>query len=122
MEMKQLVCIGCPLGCNLQVTIEDDHTISVTGNTCPRGADYARKEMTDPRRIVTSSVKVTGGHLASVSVKTESDIPKGKIFDCVKALREVELTAPVSIGQIVLRNVADTGVNVIATKNIYTDN
>lgn len=122
MEMKQLVCIGCPLGCNLQVTIEDDQTISVTGNTCPRGADYARKEMTDPRRIVTSSVKVTGGHLVSVSVKTESDIPKGKIFDCVKALREVELTAPVSIGQIVLRNVADTGVNVIATKNIYTDN
>lgn len=122
MEMKQLVCIGCPLGCNLQVTIEDDQTISVTGNTCPRGADYARKEMTDPRRIVTSSVKVTGGHLASVSVKTESDIPKGKIFDCVKALREVELTAPVSIGQIVLENVADTGVNVIATKNIYTDN
>ncbi|MDO4474000.1 MAG: DUF1667 domain-containing protein [Eubacteriales bacterium] len=122
MEMKQLVCIGCPLGCNLNVTIEDDKTISVTGNTCPRGADYARKEMTDPRRIVTSSVKVTGGHLASVSVKTESDIPKGKIFDCVKALREVELTAPVSIGQIVLENVADTGVNVIATKNIYTDN
>lgn len=122
MEMKQLVCIGCPLGCNLQVTIEDDQTISVTGNTCPRGADYARKEMTDPRRIVTSSVKVTGGHLASVSVKTESDIPKGKIFDCVKALREVELTAPVSIGQIVLKDVADTGVNVVATKNIYTDN
>lgn len=122
METKQLVCIGCPLGCNLNVTIEDDQTINVTGNTCPRGADYARKEMTDPRRIVTSSVKVTGGHLASVSVKTESDIPKGKIFDCVKALREVELAAPVSIGQVVLRDVAGTGVNVIATKNIYADN
>lgn len=118
MERKQLVCIGCPLGCNLNVTIEADE-IAVTGNTCPRGADYAKKEMTDPRRIVTSTVRVTGGHLACVSVKTESDIPKEKIFDCVRALREIELPAPVKIGQIVLENVAGTGVNVVATKNIW---
>lgn len=119
MEIKELVCIGCPLGCNLKVTIQDDSTIEVTGNTCPRGADYARKELTDPRRIVTSSVRVNGGHLPGVSVKTETDIPKDKIFDCVRALKDVELTAPVKIGQVVMEDVAGTGVNVIATKNIY---
>jgi CxxC motif-containing protein len=119
MESRELVCIGCPLGCNLKVTREEDQEISVTGNTCPRGADYARKELTDPRRIVTSSVRVKGGHLPSVSVKTETDIPKDKIFACIRALKEIELTAPVTIGQVVVENVADTGVKVIATKNIY---
>lgn len=63
MREKELVCIGCPLGCSLKVTIQDDSAMEVTGNTCPRGADYARKELTDPRRIVTSSVPVEGGHL-----------------------------------------------------------
>lgn len=100
MREKELVCIGCPLGCSLKVTIQDDSTMEVTGNTCPRGADYARKELTDPRRIVTSSVPVEGGHLPCVSVKTESDIPKDKIFDCIKALKDVKLQAPVKIGQI----------------------
>lgn len=118
MKIRELVCIGCPMGCNLKVTIEEDGTVGVTGNTCPRGADYARKEVTDPRRIVTSSVRVKGGHLPCVSVKTETDIPKGKIFDCIHALTDVELTAPVAMGQTVLEDVAGTGVRVIATKNI----
>ena len=93
--------------------------MEVTGNTCPRGADYARKELTDPRRIVTSSVKVQGGHLPCVSVKTETDIPKDKIFECVRALKDVVLTAPVEIGRVVAEDVAGTGVRVIATKWIY---
>lgn len=118
MKTKELVCIGCPLGCNLKVGVSEDGAMEVTGNTCPRGADYARKELTDPRRIVTSSVKVQGGHLPCVSVKTETDIPKDKIFDCVRALKDVALTAPVEIGMVVAENVAGTGVRVIATKKI----
>ncbi len=120
MKVKELVCIGCPLGCNLKVEISEEGSMEVTGNTCPRGADYAKKELTDPRRIVTSSVRVSGGHLPCVSVKAETDIPKYKIFDCVKALKNVELQAPVKIGQIVAENVAGTGAAVIATKEIYT--
>ena len=91
---------------------------SVAGNTCPRGDAYAKKELTNPTRIVTSTVRVAGGKLAMVSVKTQSDIPKDKIFDCVKALKDVELVAPVKIGDVVVENVAGTGVNVIATKNV----
>lgn len=121
MKVKELVCIGCPLGCNLKVTVQDDQSLVVEGNTCPRGADYAKKELTDPRRIVTSSVRVSGGHLPSVSVKTETDIPKDKIFECMKDLKEVRVQAPVEIGQVILENAAGTGVRVIATKNIHCE-
>lgn len=118
MNTQELICIGCPMGCNLKVTVSEDHEITVTGNTCPRGEDYARKEMTDPRRIVTSTVRVTGGHLPAVSVKTASDIPKGKIADCIRALKAVTVKAPVTIGQVILADAAGTGVDVVATKNI----
>lgn len=118
MEYKNLTCINCPLGCPLTVTMENNEVTGVTGNTCPRGEAYARKECTAPTRIVTSTVRVQGGRLPVVSVKTASDIPKGKIKDCVAALKDVSLTAPVRIGDIVVANVAGTGVNIIATKNI----
>lgn len=118
MEKRDLTCIGCPLGCSLVVTMEDGIVTDVTGNTCKRGDAYARKEVTDPTRIVTSTVRVCGGIAPIVSVKTKSDIPKGKIFDCIQALTAIELQAPVSIGDTVCSNVAGTGVDVIATKNI----
>ena len=88
------------------------------GNTCPRGDAYARKEVSAPTRIVTTTVRVTGGVLAAVSCKTRTDIPKDKIFAVVRALKAVTVAAPVTIGQVVLPNAADTGVDVIATKNV----
>jgi CxxC motif-containing protein len=118
MERKELICIGCPLGCNLTVEMDGGQVVSVNGNTCKRGDDYARKELTDPRRIVTSTVPVAGGNLPVVSVKTASDIPKEKIRECLCALKGVTLTAPVQIGDVIVENVADTGVDVIATKSI----
>ena len=118
METRTLTCIGCPLGCTLKAELEGNTVRSVTGNTCPRGDAYARKEVTAPTRIVTSTVRVTGGTLAMVSCKTRSDIPKGKIFDVVRALKDVEVPAPITIGQVLAENVAGTGVDIIATKNI----
>ena len=118
MNTVNLICIGCPLGCPLTVEMEGSEVKAVSGNTCPRGDAYARKEMTNPTRIVTSTVRVAGGKLAMVSVKTASDIPKSKIFDCVKALKDVEVKAPVKIGDVIVENVAGTGVNIIATKNV----
>ena len=118
MEQRILTCIGCPLGCLVTVELENGEVLSVTGNTCKRGDDYARKEVTSPTRIVTSTVKVTGGNAPTVSVKTKSDIPKDKIFDCVKILKEVAIAAPIAIGDVILSNVADTGVEVVATKAV----
>ena len=118
MEKREFVCIGCPLGCNVIVELDGTEIKNITGNTCPRGADYVTKELTDPRRIVTSLVRVTGGELPVVSVKTASDIPKDKIRDCIRALKDVELSAPVHVGDVVLKDVCGTGINVIATKTI----
>lgn len=119
MEKRELTCIGCPLGCTVTVELENGVIKTITGFTCRRGEEYARKEVTSPTRIVTTTVRVTGGHLDMVSVKTRRDIPKARMLDCVKALKGVKLKAPVHIGDVVLEDAAGTGVDIIATKEIF---
>lgn len=118
MNTRDLTCIGCPLGCSLTVTIENGAVTAVTGNTCPKGDAYARKEVANPTRIVTSTVRVKNGVSPMLNVKTASDIPKGKIFDCIAAIRDIVVTAPVKIGDVILPDAAGTGVDIIAARNI----
>ncbi len=118
MEERNLTCISCPMGCPLTVVMENGEVVSVSGNTCKRGDIYARKEVTNPTRIVTSTVRVEGGNADMVSVKTKEDVPKGKIFDCVKALKGVTVKAPVHIGDVIVSDVAGTGVDIVATKEV----
>ena len=118
MEEKKLTCICCPMGCQLQVTIRDGQVEKVEGNTCKRGAEYGKKEVTNPTRIVTTTVRVHGGSLPVVPVKTASDIPKGKIFDIMKEIHETKVTAPIHIGDVIIHDCAGTGVDVIASKNV----
>ena len=118
MEEKTLTCINCPLGCQATVTFDGDSIVSVTGNTCKRGDIYARQELTNPVRIVTTSVPVEGSATSKmVSVKTAEPVPKVKIFDVMAALAKTEITAPVHIGDTVLADVAGTGVDIVATRN-----
>ena len=93
--------------------LEGSEVKSVEGNTCKRGDIYARKEVTNPTRIVTTTVRLKNGGV--VSVKTKEDIPKEKIMDCVKEIKQLEVDTPVQIGQVILDNVAGTGVPVVAT-------
>ena len=118
MEKRELTCIGCPLGCAITVTLEGGEVKEVVGFTCKRGMEYACKEVTNPTRIVTSTVRLTGSKTgaAVVSCKTAQDIPKGKIFAVAAALKQVVAKAPVEIGDVLLANVAGTGVDVVATK------
>ena len=119
MRDQKLTCIGCPLGCSISVSLSDNGEVSeITGNTCKIGEEYARKEVTNPSRVVTSIVKINNGDVNMVSVKTAEDIPKGKIFDCMEALKKVTVTAPVQIGEVIIKNVCGTGVDVIATKKV----
>ena len=118
MKTVNLTCIGCPLGCSLTAEMDGREVTKVTGNNCGVGDKYARKELTNPTRIVTSTITVTGGDLSAVSVKTASDIPKAKMFDCIRALKGLTVQAPVAIGQVILPDVCGTGVPVIATKAI----
>ncbi len=115
---REFVCIRCPLGCNITVDMEDGKIREITGNTCPRGADYVTKELTDPRRTVTSLVRIEGGELPVAPVKTAADIPKDKIGDCIKALKGIRLAAPVRIGDVAAENVCGTGVDVVVTANV----
>lgn len=117
-EIRKLTCINCPLGCSLSVTMDGKEVVSVTGNTCPKGEIYARNEVTDPKRVVTSSVYVLNGERNVVSVKTEEAIPKDKIFDCVEAMRALKVKAPVSIGDVIAEDIAGTGVKLLATANV----
>ena len=115
--VKELTCINCPLGCSLTVTLEGNEVTGVKGNTCPRGEAYARKEVTNPTRIVTSTVRVNGGNKEMINVKTESDIPKEKIFECIESIRGISVKAPVKIGDVIVTNVCGTGVNIVAAGN-----
>lgn len=117
MEKRDLICIGCPLGCPVSVT-SDGGNITVTGHTCAKGEAYAKKEVTTPTRIVTSSVIVEGGALTRVSVKTKEDIPKGKIFDVMQEIKAVKMKAPIQLGDVIIGDCAGTGVSIIATKTV----
>lgn len=118
MTKRELTCIGCPMGCLVTVELDGDAIVSVSGHTCPRGESYARKEVTSPTRIVTSTVRVEGGARERVSCKTASDIPKDKIADVMRAINAAVAVAPVSIGDVLIPNAADTGVSIVATANV----
>ncbi len=119
MAVSELICINCPLGCALRVeTGEDGQVLSVSGNTCRRGEEYGRREVTAPTRTVTSTVQVAGGQAPVVPVRTRTDIPKEKIFDCMDAIRAALVRAPVRMGDVVIPNAAGTGVDVVATRDV----
>ena len=117
METRDIICIQCPMGCPLTVTV-DGGKVSVEGNTCPRGAVYGEKEVTHPTRTVTSTVPVEGGDCSRVSVKTSCDVPKEKIFEVMEVIRKTAVKAPVALGDVIIENAADSGADVIATKTI----
>ncbi len=119
---KELTCICCPIGCSITVEMNGNEVVSVSGNNCPRGDAYVRKEVTAPVRTVTTTVAVSGGVGAAASVKTKGEIPKEKMMDCIRALRDVKVEAPVHIGDVILTNVAGSGIDVVATSNIAKAN
>lgn len=117
-EIKEFVCTICPNGCILKVQIENEKVVSVTGHTCPRGEVYGKEEAINPMRILTTTIRVLGGSLPVVSVKTNGRILKSLLFDAMKQCNQVSVTAPVKIGDILIKNVLDTNVDIVATKNI----
>ncbi|MFW6116012.1 MAG: DUF1667 domain-containing protein, partial [Chloroflexota bacterium] len=110
-ETTELICVTCPMGCTLDVTHEGETIIDVDGATCKRGVDYAKEELTDPRRMVTTTVRVAGGLHPLLPVYTSAPIPKARIFDLLAAIRQVEVQAPLKVGDVVLEDVVDTEVD-----------
>lgn len=112
---KELICICCPMGCHLKV---DADARTVTGNACKRGEEYGINEIINPVRVVTTTVKVQNGELPVIPVKTKGPIPKNLNFKCVEILNNVNIEAPIKIGQVIVENILNTGVDVVATRNL----
>ena len=115
--MKKIICIECPIGCSLTIDVEEGKVVSVSGNKCPKGKPYAISEIENPQRILTSTVKTHGLALKMVSVRTDKPIPKEKIFAAIKKIKETTLSKPLYAGDIIISNLLDTGVNLIATRD-----
>ena len=98
--------------------MDETKDYAVTGNGCPRGAEYGKAELTNPTRVLTSTVKIDGAHHRRCPVKTDRAVAKGKLFELMALLDEVRLTAPVKVGQVIIENAADTGANIVCCKNL----
>lgn len=115
---KEMICIGCPMGCYLTVDYSGEKIHDLSGNRCKVGLQYAEKEISNPERTLTTTVKVKNGHLPLVSVRTNKPLPKSRIFEAMNLLSRVEAQAPIKIGETITQNIFESGINVIATKNI----
>ncbi|MCR4593619.1 MAG: DUF1667 domain-containing protein [Clostridiales bacterium] len=116
MTKRELTCIACPIGCAITVSLDDNKNVTdVTGNTCKRGDAYARSECTAPTRSLTSTIRVEGGKEYVVPVKSSGPVPKEMLFDCMKVINSSSIKAPVKIGDVAIKNILDTGVDIVAT-------
>jgi len=114
--MTKIICIVCPKGCHLEV--DENNNYAVTGHDCQRGIEYGQTELKNPTRVITSTVKITGALHRRCPVKTALPIPKGLIADAMRLLDGVELSAPVKIGQVVVKDICGTGVAFVATRSM----
>jgi len=115
---KEITCIICPIGCKIIVETDGKFFKLISGNKCKKGIEYARNEALNPRRMLTSSVLVIDGEWPLVSVKSSKSVPKQKIFEVLKEIKKKKVKAPVKIGEKIIENVANTGIDIIATKQI----
>jgi CxxC motif-containing protein len=112
--ITELICIVCPQGCHLQVDEKND--FAVTGNTCARGAEYGKQEIGNPTRVITSTVRIKGADIPRMPVKTDKTIPKGKIFEAMRLLDNLEVVEPVERGDVIVPDICGTGANFVSTR------
>jgi len=116
-SVQEVTCVNCPIGCTLSVRLADGQIVSVQGQQCPRGEQYARSEVTDPRRMLTTLV-VVNGHQKPLPVRTTVPIPKHLIPHALKEIHHCLVPAPVRAGAVIIADLCDTGISVIATADV----
>ena len=114
-SVRTIPCITCPAGCMIKVTYNDEEVLSVEGNSCERGDAYARAEVTAPVRIITSTVTAKGLSESVISVRTKEAVPKSAMDDIIKVIKDTTVTRPVSVGDVIIKDVCKTGIDVVAT-------
>ncbi len=115
-ERYSYLCIGCPLGCRLELDVDDAGLFEVRGNSCKKGEEFARQEHTDPRRTVTTTVACEGGRWPRLPVRTTTTVPRDRVVEVCRALQHVVVHAPVAMGDVVLADVCGTGADVVTTR------
>lgn len=116
---KELTCIVCPMGCELSVNYdENNNKFEICGNKCNKGIEYAKSELTNPVRMLTTTIKVDNKYKNTLCVKTDKAIPKGKIFEALKIIKKLKVDGEIKVGDILIENILDTGSNIVATSNL----
>ena len=118
MEEKNFICTACPMGCKLIVRMENDEVIQVLGHRCRRGEGYGRQEATAPKRMLATTVRTINGKHPLLPVYTSSEVPKAKMAEILAILRQFEISCPVKMGDVVLENIADTGIDILASRDM----
>ncbi len=118
MEEKHFTCIVCPIGCEIDVKLNNGKIISVSGNKCPRGKEFVLQEIKNPLRVLTTTVRIENGEYAMLPVRTDRPVPKSKIFDIMREISLIRAKAPVKMYDVIARDICGTGANVIATRSM----
>ena len=116
--MEELICITCPKGCTLTVDVRDHQIVSVTGNSCPRGIQYAEHEILHPVRMITSTVKISGASIGRCPVMTSKPVAKELMFDVMKQIEQLSIEAPVTCGQVLMESLCGQDVQLVATRTM----
>ena len=118
-NIKNITCIVCPQGCSLEIWYNERNEIQeIKGYTCKRGLEYGRAESINPVRMLTTTVRIDGGKLPVIPVKSDKPLPKHLLFECMNIINKVKLRAPISSGEVVIENILNTGVNIITTREM----
>ena len=117
-DEKRITCVVCPIGCKILVKTDGKSCDIISGYKCKRGIEYAQSEAIDPKRMLTTSILVENGNWPLVSVKSSDPVPKEKIFDILKEIKKTKIKAPINPGQIIIKNIANTKVDIIASKSV----
>jgi len=117
-EKRHFTCVTCPVGCEIDVELRDGEVLSMTGNRCAKGKDFVLQELEEPMRVLTTTVPIEGAKWAMLPVRTDKSIPRRLFFEVMGEVAGVELRAPVEVSDVIIEDVAGTGANVIATRNM----
>jgi len=117
-EKKRFTCVTCPIGCEIDVAIQDSHEVNLQGSKCAKGKDFVLQELEEPMRILTTTIHIEAAKWAMLPVRTDKPIPKRLLFRVIRELANIELQAPVKMSDVIVRDIAGTGASIVATRNM----
>ena len=120
-EKRHFTCITCPIGCEIDVELQEGAVVSMEGNKCDKAEDFVRQEVEEPMRVLTTTVRIKGAKWAMLPVRTDKPIPKRLLFDVMRQLAGIELQAPIQVSDVIAGDITGTGADVIASRSMELD-